>query len=227
MRQVERGKQKREDGVGRSRAEWFKFPPLSAERQWDEKREQRQTLPGMCRARSLARSGNCGLGSEAGKGVPTPPGRTRLLGSPAIGGSLRYTLIVAVRSRAADRWDEAGVVRQVLAAASSRGAERRDSQSRKVQAVRRRGAPARAAGRGAAARRLRDAATGATSTARHPPPDPVKSTCRSAAATVRYVSANRGEGLFCPRPAQLSVKDSRLRDKREALRHSRAKDCGS
>lgn len=54
-------------------------PRLPAEGQWDEQAEQRDgRFPRLSRALScgLAQSGNCGWGSEAGKGAPTSPGRT-------------------------------------------------------------------------------------------------------------------------------------------------------
>ena len=220
------GSNRKEDGVGRADPEWS-GPRLSAERQWDEKREQRQTLPA-CVARSSSRGrGIVVWGPRLGKecpprqGEPASPVPQRPAGS-------RYALVLAVRSRAADwmgrsRRRLTGSGRCHFLGCREAGlAKPGRSRQCAAEGARRRGLPAG----GAAARRLRDRGYWRDpDRALHPPPGPpVKSTCRSAAQTVRYVSANgvgRGRGGLGVLPAPRPAFGERLpaRNKIEALRH--------
>lgn len=174
VRQVERGKQKERGRSRESRAEWS-GPRLSAERQCDEKREQRQTLPA-CVARALSRGrGIVVWGPRPGKecpprqGEPASPVPQRPAGS-------RYTLIVAVRSRAAgwmgrSRRRLTGSGRCQFSGCREAGlAEPGRSRRCAAEGARRRGRPAG----GAAARRLRDRRYWRDpDCALHPPPGPL------------------------------------------------------
>lgn len=191
VREVERWKQNERTEKGERTLRWS-GPRLPAEGQWDEKRGQRhRRFPRLSRALSpgLARSGNCGLGSEARKGVPTSPGRTRSPGSPATGGLLLRIYSRSLKQSGGQDGTELGVVRRVLVAATSWGAERRDAQGGEGRGS----AQAKAARRGRCGARAEPSQLPARLwlSAAPPPRPPVKLSSPSVALVVRSVSAPR------------------------------------
>lgn len=172
----------------------------------DEKRAQRHgCFPRLPRAlsRSLTQFGDCGCGSEAEKGAPTSPGRTRAPGSSRL-------LERFEAARRAGRYG-AGVVRLGPAAATSRGAGRA-------------GRGMSGAARSPGWRRRRRPAGGAAVWEWCPPQrrgpwgarqPPIKFSDPSAAPAVRSAPARRQVGTPpAPRPAQLSDEDAEPRTRR-------------
>lgn len=104
-------------------------PRLSAERQWDEKREQRRRL-----FRHVSRALSRGVGELwfGVRGWERSAHLARANPLPRFRSDRRAPsthLFSRLEAELRTGWDEAGAVCRALAAATSRGAERRDSQS--------------------------------------------------------------------------------------------------